>query len=156
MGLVTTDVTELKGLSNVLFAGPQPYETLAGWAKAFDVAIIPTLRNRQRMNANPLKLREYLATGKPVITVSTPAIEAFANEVSLANTAEDFLTAIERELESDSPQKQANRRASVSGSTWENRVNEINAVVLRALEAEGERQHSFSKRQPGSRSGRTV
>jgi glycosyltransferase involved in cell wall biosynthesis len=134
VGLVSTDVSLIKDLPNVRFAGAQPYASLPGWAKAFDVAIIPTLRNQQRMNANPLKLREYLATGKPVVTVSTPATAAFADFVSLADTPSEFLNAIEYELANDSPEKREQRRASVAGNTWEARVAEIDRVFRSALD----------------------
>ncbi|MGH9583318.1 MAG: glycosyltransferase [Bryobacteraceae bacterium] len=134
VGFLNTDAGDLKRLPNVVFAGSQPYESLPGWAKAFDIGMIPTLRNRQRMNANPLKLREYLATGKPVVTVSTPATEAFAGAVCLADTPAEFLNGIERELAADSPEKQARRRASVAHATWEQRVREIDSIAMNALD----------------------
>jgi glycosyltransferase involved in cell wall biosynthesis len=133
VGLVDTDVSELKQLPNVVFVGPQPYLTLPNWAKAFDVGIIPTLRNPQRMNANPLKLREYLATGKPVVTVATPATEVFQDVVCLANTPPEFLQAIEHALATDSPAEQAKRQASVASATWEHRAGEISQIVVKAL-----------------------
>ena len=85
-------------MPNVMFAGPQPYESLPEWAKAFDVAIIPYRLTHQVLHANPLKLREYLATGKPVVTVSTPAIRQFAGYVHVAESQEQFLNGIERAL----------------------------------------------------------
>ncbi len=133
IGLVSADVSELHRLPNVVFAGSQPYDSLPGWAKAFDVAIIPTLRNQQRMSANPLKLREYLATGKPVVTVSTPATEVFGEAVCLADAPPAFLEGIENELATDSPEKRAKRQALVKNTTWEQRVSEISSRLLAAL-----------------------
>ncbi len=78
VGQAKTDIRQLQGLSNVVMVGPQPYESLPGWARAFDVAIIPYRMNRQVQNANPLKLREYLATGRPIVSVRNPEIEKFA------------------------------------------------------------------------------
>ena len=74
----------VEALPNVVFAGPQPYRSLPNWAKAFDVAIIPYRLTRQVVNSAPLKLREYLATGKPVVAVSAPEIERFAGLVRIA------------------------------------------------------------------------
>src|SRR4029450_8258323 len=68
-GHAAVDVAALRALSNVQLIGAQPYHSLPAWAKAFDVAIIPYRMNRQVENANPLKLREYLACGKPVVSV---------------------------------------------------------------------------------------
>ncbi len=75
VGHAAVDVAHLAALPNVRLAGAQPYESLPTWAKAFDAAIIPYRRTRQTENANPLKLREYLATGKPVVSVRNPEIE---------------------------------------------------------------------------------
>ena len=133
VGLVSTDISDFLSLPNVQFVGPQPYGSLPGWAAAFDVAIIPTLPTRQRIYANPLKLREYLATGRPVVATPTSATESFADVVQLAATPSEFLAEIERLLTNDSHEDRRKRQASVSGLTWEARFQEIYDVVARDL-----------------------
>jgi len=133
IGHVSTDVASLKALPNFVFVGPQPYETLPGWAKAFDVAIMPYRRNRQVRNANPLKLREYLATGKPVVSVSTEEVERFAAVLYVADTRGDFLAALERAIHEDSVERSAARREAVAAMSWDARVSEIAEVVNKAL-----------------------
>jgi glycosyltransferase involved in cell wall biosynthesis len=133
VGHVGTDVAELRGLPNVVFAGPQPYESLPGWAKAFDVAVIPYRLNRQVLNANPLKLREYLATGKPVVSVPTPEVERFARHVRLAATPEAFLAEVEAALRDESAERSSARRESVRHMSWDARVSEVLQVVCAAL-----------------------
>lgn len=131
VGHAHADVSALAALPNVVLAGPQPYETLGAWAKAFDVAIIPYLQNRQVLNANPLKLREYLATGRPVVAAPNPEIEKFSHVVRIARTHEDFLRNIEEALASPGPA--AARIAAVADSTWDRRVEDVLAVVARRL-----------------------
>ena len=101
VGFAAADVSRLRRYRNVVFAGPKPYETLPRWAKAFDVAIYPHQVNRQTRHSNPLKLREYLATGKPVVSVVTPETESFSEVVYLAENPEAYLAAIERALRED-------------------------------------------------------
>ena len=91
-------MSALKLLSNVTLVGPQPYESLPCWAKAFDVAIIPYRLNKQVQNANPLKLREYLATGRQIVTVSNPEIERFSKWVRIVDGNAAFLAAIDQAL----------------------------------------------------------
>ena len=122
-------VDALVRLPNVSLVGAQPYESLPGWAKAFDVAIIPYRMNRQVMNANPLKLREYLATGKPVVTVPTPEVDRFSEVVRIAATRENYLAAIEAALLESDPQAPARRMASVSAMSWESRARETLQIV---------------------------
>ena len=113
--------------------GAQPYRELPRWAKAFDVAIIPYRHNRQVANANPLKVREYLATGKPVVSVSQPEIDKFARWVEIAPDREGFLHALDRALQNDSPAAADARVAAVAGQTWDNRVDEVLREVSSAL-----------------------
>ena len=136
VGRLAVDPGPLKDLSNVVFAGPQPYVALPRWAKAFDVAIIPYRPTRQVINSNPLKLREYLATGKPVVSVSTPEIDRFAEYVRIAHDRAQFLAHIEDALANDRPADRERRMAAVDSMSWDARIDEVVAVVERRLEAQ--------------------
>jgi glycosyltransferase involved in cell wall biosynthesis len=133
IGRVAVDLGELANMPNVVLVGPQPYEALARWAKAFDVAIIPYRLTEQVLHANPLKLREYLATGKPVVSVSTPEINQFAEYVQIADSREQFLSAIERALTSDSEDDRTRRMRAVAKMSWDCRVEEVLGIVKRNL-----------------------
>lgn len=133
VGHAKTDVELLARLPNVTMVGAQPYESLPGWAKAFDVAIIPYRLNQQVRNSNPLKLREYLATGKPVVSVPTPEIDRFADVVRVAEDREEYLAAIEAALAGDPPGLRERRVASVQAMSWDVRVDETVAAVYAAL-----------------------
>ena len=135
IGRIAVDVSELQSLPNVVFPGAQRYETLPRWAKAFDAAIIPFRQSELVRNVNPLKLREYLATGKPVVSVWTPEVERFADCVGIARTPEKFLAALERALRTDTEEKRAARLKAVAGMTWESRVNEVLGIVEARLHA---------------------
>lgn len=133
VGHAKVDVDGLARLPNVVLVGPQPYESLPGWAKAFDVAIIPYRQNQQVLNSNPLKLREYLATGKPVVSVPTPEIDRFGDVVRVAADRAAFLAEVEAALNSDTPQARESRMAAVRGMSWDHRVAETVAVVADTL-----------------------
>jgi glycosyltransferase involved in cell wall biosynthesis len=133
VGRVAVDVGVLGDMPNVVFAGPQPYEELAGWAKAFDVAIIPYRLTEQVLHANPLKLREYLATGKPVVSVSTPEIRQFAEYIGIAEDRGQFLRAIELALTGDSESARKLRMQAVEKMSWDSRVEDVLGVVERRL-----------------------
>jgi glycosyltransferase involved in cell wall biosynthesis len=134
VGLIAADVSRLRRYQNVVFAGPRPYETLPRWAKAFDIAIYPHQVNRQTRHSNPLKLREYLATGKPVVSVVTPETACFSEVVYLAENPETYLAAIERALREDNPELQRKRMAAVIGVSWDARFQETIAVVDEMLQ----------------------
>lgn len=129
VGHVSTDVSELAALPNVQMVGAQPYDSLPNWASVFDVAVIPYRRNRQVMNANPLKLREYLATGKPVVSVSTPEVDRFAGLVSIAQSSEEFVSLVDQAIQEQDPAASRRRMQSVAATSWESRVAETVAIV---------------------------
>jgi len=133
VGHAAVDVSRLRALDNVRLVGAQPYRELPRWAKAFDVAIIPYRHNRQVANANPLKVREYLATGKPIVSVSQPEIDKFARWVEIAADRDGFLHGLDRALRDDTPAAADARVAAVAGQTWDNRVDEVLREVSSAL-----------------------
>jgi glycosyltransferase involved in cell wall biosynthesis len=134
IGRIAVDPGDLNQLPNVVFAGPQPYVSLPRWAKAFDVAIIPYRPTRQVLNSNPLKLREYLATGKPVVSVSTPEVDRFTDCVRIARDPAEFLRHIDDALVHDSAADRSRRIAAVADMTWEARMRDVLAVVERRLQ----------------------
>ncbi len=125
IGHSSVDVSELQARKNIRLIPPQPYRTLPNWAKAFDATIIPYRMNRQILHASPLKLREYLATGKPVISTWTPDVEKFGDVVRIAREHPEFLEQIEKALGEETDQAKAFRLASVQDSSWENRVDAV-------------------------------
>jgi len=116
-------------MPNVVFVGPQPYHSLPGWAKAFDVAIMPYRLTRQVVNSAPLKLREYLATGKPVVAVPAPDIEQFAGLVRIARDPDQFIAEIEEALANDTGAHRACRIGAASTMTWDARIDRVVAIV---------------------------
>jgi glycosyltransferase involved in cell wall biosynthesis len=135
VGRVAVNPGELAHMDNVVLAGAQPYEDLPRWAKAFDVAMIPYRLTEQVLHANPLKLREYLATGKPVVSVSTPEIERFRDVVHIAANREEFLECLEHALEQEPVGSRENRMKAVAKMSWDSRVEEVLDVVGRRLYA---------------------
>jgi glycosyltransferase involved in cell wall biosynthesis len=129
IGRLAVDPGRLKALPNVVFAGPQPYRSLPTWAKAFDVAIMPYRLTRQVVNSAPLKLREYLATGKPVVAAPAPDIERFAGLVRIARGRDEFLRQIEDSLANDTDEDRARRIEATFTMTWDARISEVVGIV---------------------------
>jgi glycosyltransferase involved in cell wall biosynthesis len=129
IGYTAANVSAWRHLPNIVLTGPRPYEELPRWAKAFDVAINPHRVNRQVKNANSLKLREYLATGKPVVSVTTPETVRFSSVIYLADRPEDFLAALEQALAEDDAGRARERMDAVRYLSWDARFQETVAIV---------------------------
>ena len=83
MGKTGVDCSELQRLPNVHFVGTRSYDSLPGFAKGFTVGILPFKVNRLTENVNPIKLREYLAAGLPVVSTALPEVKSYAGVVGL-------------------------------------------------------------------------
>ena len=117
--------------SNIHFIGKRPYESLPSYGRIFDATIIPYRQNRFNFHANPLKLREYLAMGKPIVSVRTPEIEKYADVVELADSREEFLLRLDKILSgADSADSIHQRMSRVAPESWENRFQAVHAMPL--------------------------
>jgi glycosyl transferase family 1 len=121
--------TALRGLSNVAWIGPRPYLALPGYLRLFDVAIIPFRLNPITMATSPLKLYEYLAGGRAVITTALPECAAHP-EVDVVATAEEFAAALDvARSKGRDPEVRVRLRAVAAANSWTARVRQIEAVI---------------------------
>lgn len=126
IGRVAVPAGSLPRRPNVHFVGKRPYADLPAYAKRFDACVIPSRVGDWSYHANPIKLREYLATGKPVVAVETPQVKKFADVVEVAAGREEFLARLDRVLASPpDPDQIARRMARVASLSWTARVDAV-------------------------------
>lgn len=104
-------------LSNVHLLGRRQYEDVPGYMAACDVLIMPWNRNEWIQACNPVKLKEYLAVGRPIVSTPFPELERFRGFVEVADDADGFAGAIARVL--DAPPDPEAGRQRVRAETWE-------------------------------------
>jgi len=130
IGRIAVPESEVPRLPNIHFTGRRPYETLPAYGKAFTAAIIPYHLTQQVVNSNPLKLREYLAMGKPIVSVSTPEIEKFRDLVSIAHTREEYLAHLDRAVAHGLTAEQIKRQTDAAANmTWDANLTRVMALV---------------------------
>lgn len=142
IGKALVDTSRLAALPNVRLLGRKPYESLPGYCAAFDVALIPFALNELTRNVNPIKLREYLSAGLPVVSTRLPEVAAYASDegalagaVAIADDKDGFVAAVERALAADSPAARAARSQVMAGETWDQQVAKLGAHVARVKAA---------------------
>ena len=129
IGEIRTDVSALRALPNVYLLGRRDYKSLPGYCKAFDVAILPFVVNELTLAANPLKLREYLAAGLPVVATPLPEVCKLASLVSTAHTPEDFLREIEASLANGKCGPDIATSRAMDGHSWDARIEELGEFI---------------------------
>lgn len=132
VGRVETDLGPLRTLANVHVLGNKPYGSLPGYCRGFDVGIIPFRLNALTVRANPLKLREYLAAGLPVVSTPLPEVARYDGLIGLAEGVDRFLAAIETALGQRSEAMARQRVEAMRSESWAARVEEISALIGRS------------------------
>lgn len=117
IGPTQADVASLARLPNVTLTGSRPHAALPGYAQHWTAGIIPFRDTPQIRACNPLKLREYLAAGRPVVATPFPALAPYAAEVATATDPAAFAAALEATRQ-EAPDRAADRRALVAGESW--------------------------------------
>jgi glycosyltransferase involved in cell wall biosynthesis len=116
LGDSTVDLGPYRPLANMHFLGARPYADLPAYCKGFDVGLIPFKINDLTLAVNPIKLREYLAAGLPVVSSPLPEARLYEGVVRLAATAEEFIPAVEASLVD--PMRRQQRMETMRCETW--------------------------------------
>jgi glycosyltransferase involved in cell wall biosynthesis len=129
------DLAPLEGLPNVVRTGRVPYADLPEYVRAFDVCVNPYVLDGVAEHCSPLKLYEYLATGKPVVSVDMPEARQFAGLVRIARDADEFIRLVEEALAEDDGHSEA-RMAEARNHTWRRRFADVSTALADVLAAE--------------------
>jgi len=127
IGTKRISLGQLEGRSNFRWLPAVPYADLPKYASAFDVAIIPYVLNQHTHTANPLKFKEYLATGKPVVTTPMAEVLPYAGQAHLAQAPEDFADAVEASL--SETVRVEDRLSCLAGETWKDKAAMLSAWI---------------------------
>ncbi len=103
-------------LPNVYMLGQKPYEEVASYMAACDVLIMPWNKGEWIQNCNPVKLKEYLAVGMPVVSSAFPELKYYDDVVVSCDDARSFVAGIRKGLAS--PPDPEILRARVRDETW--------------------------------------
>lgn len=128
-------VKRLSDKSNILFLGERPYPELPHYLKYFDLAHIPFVSNELVRGVNPIKLYEYLAAGKRVVSTPMPEVVAFQRDgvIEVADGAEEYALALERMLRAKAEMYTETCQRMARENTWEARVEEACKIVRQRM-----------------------
>jgi glycosyltransferase involved in cell wall biosynthesis len=114
---------------NIHFLGSKPYRDLPRYIRHFDVCILPWRESNPFTSyGSAIKVREYLATGKPVVMaplyeyLETPGLRFYRG-------TQEFIAQVEAALQENSAALAARRQAVVKDGTWDARASQLAALI---------------------------
>ena len=126
IGRVLGDYSSLRRLPNVHLLGFKTYRELPRYGKHFDAAFMCWKMTDWIQHSNPLKTKEYLSLGLPVVSVRIAELaREFSDLVHLVDDGPSFLAAVREALASDSAAAHDERIARVRGESWDARAAEM-------------------------------
>lgn len=132
--------------------GRRSYDQLPAYCKGFDIAICPFVINELTLAANPLKLREYLAAGLPVVATAIPEAQGLGTLLRVAHSSAHFLDQIQELLAEGRRGPQLSVSQAMDSESWDAKVEDLSQVISR-LESRETRDSAHSIRlRPGASS----
>ena len=110
-------------LPNIYLLGKRNYEDVPFYMAACDVLIMPWTDNKWVQATNPIKIKEYLAVGRPIVVTPIPELSKYEGLISIANNADEFTKAIREAL--IHPIDATIERERVKHETWKAKSEEV-------------------------------
>jgi len=118
---------------NVHTFGRIDYKVAPAYMNRFDVAIMPHKISEFTKSNNPMKLYEYLACGRPLVSTPSAGTEMFKDLIYLAEEPKAFSNLINKALTEDSPEKQFKRKNAIKAHSWKSRVDTMTDYLFKKL-----------------------
>ncbi len=128
------EIEALKELSNVHLLGRREQIAIPGYLKGFDVCLMayPDIDNVKH-SESPLKMYEYLAAGKPIVSTPLPLISHLDSVIGFAQGADEWIKVIESALSGDTPERIEQRQAMARRNTWDHKAAFISGKLVEEL-----------------------
>lgn len=124
-GNVVVDVSELKKLPNIHFAGSVAYEDLPKHIHDVDAFILPYVCDELAENINPIKMKEYMATGKPTVSTALPEVRKFSEFIHVAHTEDEFVEFVAKIKSGKLTHNQDAAWERLQTETWETKATKF-------------------------------
>lgn len=112
---------------------PVSYDAIPGIAAAADVLVMPYIDAAVTRAMQPLKLKEYLATGKAVVVRRLPSTESWADCLDVVETADEFAAAVLKRIEIGIDDAQVAARERLVDETWAAKSEAFDVVLSDVL-----------------------
>ncbi len=117
-------------LANTVLPGPVSYDDLPRWAAMADVLVMPYADAPVTRAMQPLKLKEYLATGRPVVVRDLPSTRPWYEAADVVDNAEAFVGAVMARIETGTPAGHTQARRRLASETWSEKARQFASIWI--------------------------
>ncbi len=118
----------------VAFLGPRPYEQIPHFLHQFDVLLLPRNYKSHSLASDPLKLYEYMATGRPIVATAIPSVTRFRDLIYVCETWEDFFSSLRRALDEWSEERASKVINAVREMSWQKRAERMMGLLYQTID----------------------
>jgi glycosyltransferase involved in cell wall biosynthesis len=134
-------------LPNVSYEGVIPYREVPKFIESLDVCLIPHKDTPYSRSMNPLKIYQYLASGRPIVSTDIAGVERWKESISVAADHHDFVTKIDKTLKNDSRELSAKRIEEAKKEIWDVRLKDLfETVTNNYLHAQQRRERDYKEK----------
>ena len=126
--LPAATMARLRMLPNLVLVGAVPYQEIPNYMRAFDICITPHLITPFTESLNPIKLWEYLASGKPIVSTDVAGFRDFPHLVRITDGPDQFAAAARSAICEESGRAQA-RIEEAARHRWVSRLDNVVSVI---------------------------
>ena len=124
------DTSGILNIPNIIYVPAQEYKSLPSFLNAFDIATIPFVINEITLSTSPVKLFEYMASGKPILASRMPeclkykSVFCYEDSISFIALAEEIFS-----LKEDDPYWEVLKEEALA-NTWDAKTDEILSALF--------------------------
>jgi len=129
IGATPEPLPELADKPNIFLLGEKQHQEIPAYGRQFDVALLPKPTTSWMMNSNPIKLKEYLALGLPVVSTDIPEAYRYPAAVAVAKDPADFASKVKETLDISSSWQPETARDLVRDQSWAEKAKSLDHAV---------------------------
>lgn len=130
--LPPAETLDLQSRANLHLTGSRPFKTLPALISQFDLLILPHLVTTFTESLDPIKVYEYLATGKPIVAAPVAGVRDYPGLIYLANSVDEFIFQVEAALAEPANLRTA-RCEAAKQHDWEDRLDQVISHLAEVL-----------------------
>ena len=120
-------------LPNVRYEGIIPYDKMPDFLNGLDICLIPHHDTAFSRSMSPLKMFQYLASGRPIVSTKVAGVDRWNRLISIAENYDDFVSKIDETIQNDTIENSRERLKAARLETWDKRVKDMVDTILEVI-----------------------